>query len=273
MKELPNKQRKLSVKLGVILFSAIALFALAYWIAGNFEGHTVNDDGKKANFWELLYFSVVSITTLGYGDFSPSGVSRVFAGLEAIFGIVFIGYSIAQVLSVRQAALVEYSVSYSIHQTYNECIESITNAKESIGDRRRDIQNNIFPDKMLFIYNQSNPFYPALKALQITNGYSSHLVDIGKIDDLVRHVERAAHHVEELAGFTRKYLNLLKHQNIEWHQDRTIMIILSLCEQIDIFVERFTEKTKYSEEPYKAGGMYRDIVKSLTKDIRSKCKK
>lgn len=273
MKGLPNKQKKLSIKLVVILFSAIALFAVVYWIAGHFVGHTVNDDGKNANFWELLYFSVVSITTLGYGDFAPAGVSRVFAGLDAVFGIVFIGYSIAQVLSVRQAALVEYSVSYSIHQTYNDCIELITDAKESIGDRRREIQNDMLPSNMLFIYNRSNPFYPALKALQITNGYSTHLVDIGKIDDLVRHVERAAHHVEELAGFTRKYLNLLKHQKVKWRQDRTIMIILSLCDQIDIFVDSFTEKTRYSVESYKNGGMYRDIVKSLTMDIRNKCKK
>ncbi len=273
MKGLPNKQKKLSIKLAIILLSSITAFAAIYWIAGHFQGHAVNSKGIKADIWELLYFSVVSITTLGYGDFAPAGFTRAFAALEAVFGIVFIGYSIAQVLSIRQSALVEYSVSYSIHETYNECIELITDAKESIGDRRREIQNDILPDNMLFIYNRSNPFYSSLKAIQKTNGYSAHLVEIGKIDDLVKHVERAAHHVEELAGFTRKYLNLLKQKNVQWRQDRTIMIIISLCDQIETFVESYTEKTQYAEKPYKGGGMYRDIVNSIINDIRNKCNK
>jgi hypothetical protein len=34
-----------------------------------------------------LYFSVVTFTTLGYGDFQPAvGLSRFFASLEAIIG-------------------------------------------------------------------------------------------------------------------------------------------------------------------------------------------
>ncbi|MBK3840508.1 two pore domain potassium channel family protein [Paraburkholderia aspalathi] len=41
---------------------------------------------------EALYFSVVTITTLGYGDVTPSGSSaQAAAGLEALLGIVTIG--------------------------------------------------------------------------------------------------------------------------------------------------------------------------------------
>jgi len=272
VKELPVKQKQLSFKLIGILIGSILCFAFIYWLAGHFEGHAVVDDDEVANFYELLYFSIVSITTLGYGDFTPTGISRLFASLQAIFGIIFIGYSIAQVLSLKQTKLVEYSVNYSIYQTYNECIEHLTDAKETIADRRREIQNGIIPQKILFIYNRSNPFYSSLKSLQITNGYSYHLVDIGKIDELIKHVERAAHHVEELAGFSRKYLNLLQHKKVEWKQDRTTLILLLLCDQIDNFVDHFIEKTSYGTGPYKGGGMYRDIVKSITKDIRAKCK-
>jgi len=108
--------------------------------------------------------------------------------------------------------------------------------------------------------------------LRITNGYSSHLVNIGKIGELVKHVERAAHHVEELAGFTRKYLNLLQNKSIDWKQDRTILILLTLCNQIDYFIDQFIKKISYAIKPYKGGGMYRDVIKSITNDIRKKCK-
>lgn len=272
MNDLSTKQKKLTYKLSAILIGSILFFSAFYWLAGNFEGHGVTKNNKSANTYELVYFSVVSITTLGYGDFTPTGISRLFASLEAIFGIVFIGYSISQVLSLRQSTLVEYSVNYGIHEAYNQCIEYLIDAKESIGDKRREIQNGIIPQTISFIYNRSNPFYSSTKALRITNGYSSHLVNIGKIEELVKHVERAAHHVEELAGFTRKYINLLQNKSIDWKQDRTILILLTLCDQIDYFVDQFIEKTSYAIKPYKDGGMYRDVVKSITNDIRKKCK-
>ena len=42
------------------------------------------------DYWNNLYFSVVTFTTLGYGDFRPIGKIRVLASLEAFLGIFFI---------------------------------------------------------------------------------------------------------------------------------------------------------------------------------------
>ncbi|WP_175059534.1 potassium channel family protein [Thermococcus sp. 2319x1] len=39
------------------------------------------------SFLDYEYFSVVTATTLGYGDLHPVGVGRVFASLEALFGM------------------------------------------------------------------------------------------------------------------------------------------------------------------------------------------
>jgi voltage-gated potassium channel Kch len=41
-------------------------------------------------FYRSLYFSVVTFTTLGYGDISPEGdVARAIAGVEALLGQLF----------------------------------------------------------------------------------------------------------------------------------------------------------------------------------------
>ncbi|WP_234572200.1 potassium channel family protein [Rhodohalobacter sp. 614A] len=37
-----------------------------------------------------LYFSMITFTTLGYGDASPIGLSKLFASLESFFGAIFI---------------------------------------------------------------------------------------------------------------------------------------------------------------------------------------
>lgn len=79
----------------VVLFSLLLIFicSLFYFFFGlNFNGnHLVYRPGapfeQNAIFLlECLYYSVVTFTTLGYGDFTPVGLSRIFAAFEAFTG-------------------------------------------------------------------------------------------------------------------------------------------------------------------------------------------
>ena len=79
----------------VVVFSitAILLFAILYAILGvRFEGEIISmslNEGFVYNlqrFLECLYFSVVTFTTLGYGDVTPAGITRVVAATEAFTG-------------------------------------------------------------------------------------------------------------------------------------------------------------------------------------------
>lgn len=47
---------------------------------------------KTNSFWRMVYFSAVTISTIGYGDIVPvDDTLRLIIGFEAILGIVFIG--------------------------------------------------------------------------------------------------------------------------------------------------------------------------------------
>ena len=48
-----------------------------------------------------VFFSIVTVTSLGYGDLYPVGFSRVIAGAEVLFGLAFMGVMIAKVTSRR----------------------------------------------------------------------------------------------------------------------------------------------------------------------------
>lgn len=81
--------------MNVIVFSlAMILFcAILYFIFGIKEADTIvkmslsnSFVDNLYNFFSTIYFSVVTFTTLGYGDITPVGVSRLIATIEAFIG-------------------------------------------------------------------------------------------------------------------------------------------------------------------------------------------
>jgi hypothetical protein len=49
---------------------------------------------------DLLYFSLVTLTTVGYGDVVPlSGEARMLAALEAVTGVLYIAITVAILVS------------------------------------------------------------------------------------------------------------------------------------------------------------------------------
>jgi voltage-gated potassium channel Kch len=72
----------------------ITLWALAYlWVPGI---------TALAGLEEAIYFSVVTFTTVGYGDVVVDRHWRLMAGIEALNGILLMGWSTAVLISVAQ---------------------------------------------------------------------------------------------------------------------------------------------------------------------------
>jgi hypothetical protein len=73
---------------------ALLFRALEIWSPGSF---TLADDSYV--YTELLYFSLVTITTLGYGDISPvAPFARIGAGVEATMGTLYIAILVARIV-------------------------------------------------------------------------------------------------------------------------------------------------------------------------------
>jgi hypothetical protein len=78
----------------VNLFAIIVMFANLYvWLG------LKGIEGPTPTFMEAIYFSVVTWTTLGYGDLTPEPAARLVAATEAIMGYVVMALLIGVVLS------------------------------------------------------------------------------------------------------------------------------------------------------------------------------
>jgi len=73
----------------VLYFSIIPIFSLIFSYVPN---ASLTCQKVACDFSQTLYFSVVTITTLGYGDIIPTGSrAQMAAAIEALLGIVTIG--------------------------------------------------------------------------------------------------------------------------------------------------------------------------------------
>jgi hypothetical protein len=72
----------------IIFASAVLFFFAGIQNAGEFTAFSLDHSFQKniVHFFNSLYFSVVTFTTLGYGDISPLGLSRLIAASEAFVG-------------------------------------------------------------------------------------------------------------------------------------------------------------------------------------------
>lgn len=82
----------------VMLCATIIYFAFMYIIFG-LKG-LPEAQGMVPNLQQALYFSVVTWTTLGYGDLTPTEDSMPWAMLEVILGYIFMALLVGKVFAI-----------------------------------------------------------------------------------------------------------------------------------------------------------------------------
>jgi len=93
------------VALLAALTGMLLLFGLAYWgLEAAVPGSLIETYDPEGTFGpgDALYFSVTTLTSLGYGDIRPEGAARLLAGAEVVLGLSFFGVIVAKISSVKQ---------------------------------------------------------------------------------------------------------------------------------------------------------------------------
>lgn len=156
-----NNQISLAIKLISYFLLIILIFSFFYILIGLVDGSGVYFKEAKIKCIDSVYFSFVTITTLGYGEMTPVGYARAISSLQAVVGLIYAGYSISQVVSLKQEKLIDYLANDRVHQTYNLCLDNLSDAKEVIADRRRALQAKHPVSNSEYFYFRAHPFFPA----------------------------------------------------------------------------------------------------------------
>ena len=82
-----------------------------------------------------IYFSVVTVSSLGYGDMHPVGFSKVLAGVEVLIGLTVIGIMIAKVTSQR----LSYHVSRLFSSDAQKRLENVATDMDNATNKFEEI--------------------------------------------------------------------------------------------------------------------------------------
>jgi len=96
--------------------ATVLIFGIGYWqLAQHGQLLYTYDSSKTPGFLDSLYFSVVTISSLGYGDIRPLGYARLLVAAEVLIGLSFLGLLVAKVSSVKQ--------DYILKRLYGEAVD------------------------------------------------------------------------------------------------------------------------------------------------------
>lgn len=92
---VPSRARLVAAVLGTFTAHAlqIVLYATVLWLLAHVGVAGTLGSAAAPAFTDVLYFSAETYTSLGYGDLVPNGPLRALAGVEALNGLLLIGWS------------------------------------------------------------------------------------------------------------------------------------------------------------------------------------
>lgn len=81
------------LELGLLVFNFVALILVFAWVHHSIGLMDMSGPGARGtrDFGDALYFSIITITTLGYGDFIPIGPGRPIAAMQGLLGYFILG--------------------------------------------------------------------------------------------------------------------------------------------------------------------------------------
>lgn len=93
----PYSKNDLIVEFNLIIITI--LFIPIFIISFAYVYREIGLEEASVSF-DYVYFSVVTITTLGYGDITPEHDARYFSALQALIGFIFVPLLVSQLINI-----------------------------------------------------------------------------------------------------------------------------------------------------------------------------
>ena len=240
-------------------------FALSMLLPAHGLAFPVQHPDKLMKLLDSIYFSFVTVTTIGYGDINPMGISKLLAPLQAVAGLLTFGVLLSKLISTRA----EQTLA-DIHRLTFENI--FNNIREGLFIDRHDIDAVIHTAEERGKLtprdwnNLSTAFLHAQSLIgDVPNFYDAeqHLYTIDQRRErlLLEGIDRTLHRIDLL-------LACLKRKRISWKGQTDTKRELSNC----LITVRDVTPIITEHSPHRIGNLLKDIAaeeRRLSKLVQS----
>uniref|UniRef100_UPI0030DC1837 ion channel n=1 Tax=uncultured Salegentibacter sp. TaxID=259320 RepID=UPI0030DC1837 len=172
----------LFVNLMILFFWLLLIWGGLFLVFSSNPEAITNSSGKIANFWERLYFTSYTLSTLGMGNFTPTtAIFEMLTGAFSFFGFIFFTSSMTYFLSVASALVNKRTLSKSIYhlgKTPREIAKNILNFDSSFTYQQiSELQNLI--DK----HAVNHHAYPVVHFYRQSKKRDSFSINIARLDE------------------------------------------------------------------------------------------
>jgi hypothetical protein len=197
-------------------------FAVAYFILsfGGNGGHAPSGLTAMPMLHRLgnsIYFSIITATTVGYGDIIPQGFSKILAAIEGVFGFLLFGIFIAKLVSRREEIALRQIHKLSFDEFFRSTREGLYIIRKDFEHLMKQAheQHLLEPhhwDNLTIAYREGHSILE-----EIPNFYDSehdlYVIDHKRESFLLEAVQRTLHRLNQM-------LDDFSAHNIDWLSHR-----------------------------------------------------
>jgi hypothetical protein len=176
----------------IVAFGSILFFAAVYLVASYYDSGLQGEE--HIGFWDCIYFSVVTFTSLGYGDLRPCGFGRLVACVEVIFGLGLFGVGVAKLATHKQSYLLNQLYARELQRRLDLFAESLQEQRRRCTELVRSADRSTLPVegamRLLEKVKTEVMKIRAVVSFESRNGYLLSGIPIGSITGLLQALSR-----------------------------------------------------------------------------------
>jgi len=201
------------------------VFGCIYYLFSFTASHGLLYKGTKigtgiSDFFISQYFSFITAASAsqGYGDIFPFGLSRFFAVIEAVSGLIIFGIIISKLLSQKQEILLQEMYTISFDERIHRLRSALALFRSDVSKLIDKIENNSFSqrrihDLWITFTSLESTLYASTKMMQPNEAERY----VQSIDDF--NLELVLNSVGMSLAKARDLISLLNNRQIIWHNN------------------------------------------------------
>ncbi|MBN2567719.1 hypothetical protein JXB02_06580 [Candidatus Woesearchaeota archaeon] len=224
---------------------------------------------EQLNFIDHIYFSFITATSTGFGDFLPVGFHRIIAIAEVVVGLILLAVVTSKLVSMKQEAILNeiYEISFD---------EKVNRLRSSLFVFRVDISKLVSKaEEGIITRREVSDVWANLSFLEgviddIINFFSMENSNTYTKNACVVHNKIIINSVNKSLEKLNEIFEVFREKGIEWERSITVHILEELLEKSQRFytVVNLETPEKTAKEYKDLRKEYQDVKGDLSKILK-----